>query len=459
MLYLGIDLHSKQFTVNLRDENGEVVCRRQVSTHGDKPRSFLEETARRAGADGYVAILEVCGFHDWLTELLPQCGCRDVILVQPEQRSRRKTDRRDASQLSEVLWVNRQRLLAKLKVQGVRRIVPPTEQERIDRRLTQLRRIASVARTRTINSLRHILRRLNVGQHCPTKGIDTQKALHWLATVRLPELDRFEMDYLLSQWATLDRRLAELDRRIAERCHGNDNARLLQTAPAGGAFMALAIAARIGDIDRFPTSRSLGNYVGLTPSCRNSGESDRRLGSITKEGSAIVRWLLAQAVLNVLRKDAVMRAWYQRIKKRRGSKIARVAVMRRLTVIYWHMLKHRKTYAQCAPPTNKPSPRRGAKAAAATTGAPSVRAKVVSKELGALPPNPRDLSLLAPCEVGQAATAAQPVSRERTSSTTARRQAKERKKTSGRSSPSALRKKPGAGARGDSQQSPILPSG
>jgi hypothetical protein len=35
-----------------------------------------------------------------------------------------------------------------------------------------------------------------------------------------------------------------------------------------------------------------------------------------------------------------VRAWYTRIKKRRGAKIARVAVMRRLTTILWHIVKH-----------------------------------------------------------------------------------------------------------------------
>lgn len=170
MLYLGIDLHSKQFTVNLRDEQGEVVLRRQVSTRGEEPRKFLEEVARRAGESGYVAILEVCGFHDWLTELLPQCGCRQTILIQPKERSRRKSDRRDASQLSETLWSNRHRLLQGLKVNGLRQIVPPTPQERDDRRLTELRRQAGAELTRTINAVQYILRRRNLGQFCPTKG-------------------------------------------------------------------------------------------------------------------------------------------------------------------------------------------------------------------------------------------------------------------------------------------------
>ncbi len=40
-----------------------------------------------------------------------------------------------------------------------------------------------------------------------------------------------------------------------------------------------------------------------------------------------------------------MRAWYQRIKKRRGAKIGRVAVMRRLATIIWHMVKYHEAYA------------------------------------------------------------------------------------------------------------------
>lgn len=436
MLYLGIDLHARQFTVNLRDENGEILLRRQVSTAGDEPRRFLEETARRPATGGYVAILEVCGFHDWLTELLPKCGCREVVLVQAEQRSRRKTDRRDANQLSEILWVNRQRLLAGLKVQGVRRITPPTPDERHDRRLTQLRHNAGAERTRTLNALQHILRRLNLAQHCPTKGIQTQKARAWLRGLQLPSLDRFEMNHLLTRWASLDDHLQELGQQIAERSLKNPQAQLLGTVPGVGPFMALAYAARIGKLDRIPTPRSLANYFGLTPSCRNSGESDQRLGSITKEGSRLVRSLLGQLVLHVLRRDGVMRAWYQRIKKRRGSNIARVAVMRRLTVIFWHMLKYNQPYVVAAAPKSKPSPRRPK--ASSTVEQACVTA---AAELGAPPPDPRDLTHVAPCEGGKE-----------------RQAARRCKKASGRSSPSALRTEPGAGARVASQ-SPILPSG
>jgi transposase len=365
MLYLGIDLHRKQFTISLRGEDGEVLLRRQISTRGDAPRKFLEEVARRAGASGYVAILEVCGFHDWLAELLPVCGCREVVLIQAEKRHSRKTDRRDAHDLSETLWVNRHALLAGRKVKGVRRVVPATPEEREDRRLTQLRRNVGADLTRVINGVRNILRRLNIEQDCPTKGIQTVAARRWLEkAVKLSDIDRLEMDHLLARWKLLEEQRLELDRRIRLRAAVHEQAVVVKTIPGASGYTALGLASRVGNVERFATPRSLANYWGLTPSCRNSGDSKQRLGSITKEGSALARFLLGQLVLHVLKRDARMRAWYQRIKKRRGSKIARVAVMRRLTVILWHMLKKRQPYLACIVGTEKPPCRRRRRIAA-----------------------------------------------------------------------------------------------
>ena len=354
MLYLAIDQHSKQLTVNLRNEAGEIVLRRQVSTRGDRPRQFLEEVQRRSVEEGgYVTIVEVCGFNDWLLELLPQCGCRETVLVQADQRSKRKTDRRDANKLGELLWVNRHRLSAGRPISHLRRVRILTRAEREDRRITQMRRNIGRELTRTINSLRTILRRENLEQHCPTKGIQTQAAERWLKALTLSPLDRIEMDQLLARWKLLQQQKLQIEEEIVRRAAAHADAQLIQTLPGAAAYAALALAARVGPIERFPRPRSLANYWGLTPGCRNSGETTDRLGSITKEGSALSRFILGQLVLHVLRKDPLMRAWYKRIKQRRGSKIARVAVMRRLATIIWHMLKKREAYQVGGPPRKK----------------------------------------------------------------------------------------------------------
>ena len=85
-----------------------------------------------------------------------------------------------------------------------------------DRRITQLRFNITCELTRTINRAKYILRRLNIEQHCPTKGIQAQRAKVWLKTLTLPPLDRFEMDQP-RRWSTLSTQRDQIDRRIAER--------------------------------------------------------------------------------------------------------------------------------------------------------------------------------------------------------------------------------------------------
>ena len=186
MLYLGIDQHRKQLTVNLRDEAGEVLLRRQVSTRWQEVSEFVADLGTRAvDAGGCLVIVEVCGFNDWLLALLEKHGLQ-VLLVQPQQRARRKTDRRDANQLCELLWVNRQRLQAGRKVQGVRVVQPPTPRDAEDRQLTALRRNLAQQRTRTLNRIQHLLLKHNLHQDCPTKRLQTKRARKWLAALALP---------------------------------------------------------------------------------------------------------------------------------------------------------------------------------------------------------------------------------------------------------------------------------
>lgn len=358
MLYVGCDQHRKQITVCVLNEAGTSVCRRQVSTQPTKIREFLDRLRREAGEEGFMAIVEVCGFNDWFVELLREYGCREIVLIHPEKLSSRKTDRRDASQLGQTLWVNREPLKRGEKPRGLRRVVIPSRSDVQDRQLTALRQRAGRQRTRVLNALQGILRKHNLQWEQPTKNFDTVRVRKWLKTLELPEIDRLEVDHLLAQWALGDQQMEQLDAKIAERAAEHTSAALLRTCKGLGAYGALGLAARIGDVRRFPRPRSLANYFGLTPRCRNTGERTNRLGSITKEGSHFARFILGQLVLHVLKHDSAMRAWYRRIKRRRGSKIARVAVMRRLCSVFWHMLTHQEPYRPGGPPRLRERQRR-----------------------------------------------------------------------------------------------------
>ena len=341
MLYLAIDQHAKQITVCVRNADGDTVVRRQVSTRPEKIEAFFQQLTEMD--PDFMAILEVCGFNDWLITELHRWKCHEIVLIHPEKPSKKKTDRRDARKLGDLLWLNRERLAAGEPVHGLRRVYIVSQQEQENRQLTALRKNLGQRRTRSLNKIQCILHRHNLMWDYPTKSFQTQRGRLWLKSLELPEIDRLEMDMLLQEWTTLDEQIVQVDEKIAERASQREtgeilnDTQILMTAPGVSHYSGLTLSSRIGPIERFPRPRSLANYFGLTPGCQNTGNANDRLGSITKEGSKIARFILGQLVLHFLKKDRKMREWYRRIKLRRGSKIARVAVMRRITTIFWMM--------------------------------------------------------------------------------------------------------------------------
>ena len=192
MLYLGIDQHARQITISLRDEDGDILLARQVSTQPAKIHAFFQQLTRRRLTNGesFVAVLEVCGFNEWLIRMLKDYRCHKVILIQPEERKKQKTDRRDAAALSELLWVNRARLLQGKPVRGLRQVDIASTTDQENRRLTTLRKNAGVAQTRMIQKVQQMLRRHNLQWEMPTKTFPTQRAIAWLKKLVLPEVDR-----------------------------------------------------------------------------------------------------------------------------------------------------------------------------------------------------------------------------------------------------------------------------
>jgi prepilin-type N-terminal cleavage/methylation domain-containing protein len=129
------------------------------------------------------------------------------------------------------------------------------------------------ARTRLVNQIRHILRRHNLQWQMPTKKFPSQSGLAWLKQLALPEIDRLEMSHLLADLEQVQGRRQELEQVIARRCGVSAEAVLLASMPGESYFTAVALACRVGRVERFPRAQSLANYWGLTPGCRNSGEN------------------------------------------------------------------------------------------------------------------------------------------------------------------------------------------
>jgi transposase len=156
-----------------------------------------------------------------------------------------------------------------------------------------------------------------------------------------------ELAPLLTLLPPLTATIAAADQRLAELEHTDPSVALLMTAPGIGAVTASALVATIDDVQRFASAHQFEAYLGLVPGERSSGEL-RRIGPITKAGNRRARWLLVEAAWRILRSTdaagAPLRAWARSIVTRRGSRIAVVAVARRLAGILYAMWRDGAPY-------------------------------------------------------------------------------------------------------------------
>ncbi len=107
--------------------------------------------------------------------------------------------------------------------------------------------------------------------------------------------------------------------------------------------------AAIGDISRFPTQRQLVAYLGLDPKVRQSGEGAPRHGRISKRGNAQARSALVEAAWMAIRSPGPLRAFGERIRVRKGSQVAAVAVARKIACLAWQLLSKEEDYAFAQP--------------------------------------------------------------------------------------------------------------
>jgi transposase len=254
----------------------------------------------------------------------------DAAAIRASVVRRQKNDKRDALHLLDLLS----------DPERFPRIWMPTPAER-DLRQLVLHRVKLVQmRTKIMNQLHA----LAMGQ-----GLCRKKRL-W------SEVGRAELEALaLAPWAArrrkellelldqLEKPIAELQQAAKEQADSHPAAARLMTHPGVGPLTSLAFVLTIGKVERFRRSRDVSGYLGLDP-CENSSGGRRRMGAISKQGSSTTRWLLVEAGQTAARRDPELRRVYQRLKFRRGSQIAKVAVARRLAVrLYW-MLRSQLDY-------------------------------------------------------------------------------------------------------------------
>ena len=187
-------------------------------------------------------------------------------------------------------------------------------------------------RTRIMNQLQAVA--LNEGLRCKKSlwGENGRKQLEGFSLAPWASRRRHDLLELLDR---LNPTIAELTLKIEQEVDKYPVAQRLGTHPGVGALTALAFVLVIGEAERFRCGKQIASYIGLVPAEDCSGER-RRLGHISKQGSALLRFLLVEAAQVTVGSDPEWRSKFFHLAMRRGRKIAKVAMARRLAVrLYW----------------------------------------------------------------------------------------------------------------------------
>jgi len=320
MIIIGVDFHPEfQQIASVDTDTGEFLEKRLA--HPEEAEKFYRGLTGKKVRVGMEASGHAHWFERLLAELQFELWIGDAAVIRTKRVRKQKTDRQDA-----------QLMLGLLLEDRFPRIWVPSGENRDLRQLLWHRHRMVQARTRIMNQLQAVA--LNEGLRCK-KRLWRERGRQQLESFPLaPQANRRRHD-LLELLDRLSPTIAELSQAIEQEVEKCPAAQRLMTHPGVGALTALAFVLILGDANRFHCGKQVASYLGLVPLEDSSGNR-RRLGHITKQGSSILRFLLVEAAQVTVRSLPEWRSKYFHLTLRRGRKIAKVAMARKLAVcLYW----------------------------------------------------------------------------------------------------------------------------
>ena len=353
----GLDVH-RDFCEVAIAEGSEVRSAGKVPSRVPALELFAESLV----ASDVVA-LEATSGAEKVTSVLQARGIRVIVANTRRLRSisqaKAKTDKLDAQ------------TLARLLMSGLLdEVWTPDERTRTLRRLTNRRERIVRARSRAKNEAHGVLAR-NLCERPPVTDAFGKAGRRWFATLELPVDERLTLDGCLRQVDFLEAEVEALEREIARHALAWPQILRLMSVPGVNVNTAATFLASVGDIRRFSSPRKLVSYLGLDPRVHQSGGTPARHGRISKEGPSEARHMLGEVAWKVTLTAGPLRAFFERIRARRGSQVAATATARKLVVLFWHMLTSEEDYAFARPAMTRNKVRQ----LELTAGAPSQKGR------------------------------------------------------------------------------------
>src|ERR1700739_937094 len=332
IIYGGVYSPSFQQIAFWDQESGELGERQLNHSDGEAEKFYRE--LKQPGISVRVG-MEATGHARWFERLLAELKFEvwigDPARIRAKQVRKQKNDRKDAEHLLKLMIKD-----------DFPRIWVPSPENRDVRQLVLHRHRLVGMRTRVMNQLQAIA--LNEGIR-RKRGLWTEKGRGQLESLRLPPWTTRRRQELLELLDRFDPNIDQLSQAIEQEAERVPEVQRLQTHPGVGPITALAFVLVLGTPDRFRCGKQVASYLGLIP-CEDSSADSWRLGHISKQGNALLRFLLGQSALSATSVDNDWRRQYAHLTMRRNHAVAKIAMARKLAVRLFWMWRREWDYSQ-----------------------------------------------------------------------------------------------------------------
>jgi transposase len=334
MIYVGMDISSKSFMVHAINSKKKVVFSKEI-----KPtRTGLRQMIKNLGRQTKLVVFEAGNQLKWVALELQGIKGVHLHVVHPNEikwinQSSAKTDKIDARKLAQLArgdMLPRKVHIVQGEIRQLRELISA-------RHTLQSKRVA------LINSIRGVLKQ--EGYRLPEKFFQRTNWRGHLERMRLADTQKIILSSYMTSIESLIKAEFELTRQIVG--IENEDIKRLQSIPSIGELSSRVIISAVDDVNRFDSKKGIAKYGALTPRIYQSG-GVTHLGRINRDGRHEVRRVLLQCAHTVARMKSYearpLREFFERVKQRRGKKVAIVALARKLLTIAYGVLRTQTMY-------------------------------------------------------------------------------------------------------------------
>ncbi len=332
MYYLGIDHHKRYSQVAVVDEKGTVRSNGKIANE-KKAFALLKEYYKEPCR----AVIEAGRNWGMMYDLLEELDIKTVVghplKIRAIADAKIKSDSIDAKTLAHLL-----------RADLIPRVHVPSKEIREQKNLLRHRLWLVRLQTMTKNRIHQLIDRNHV-KRPKVKNIFGVAGRTFLKGLNLSPIDQKLLKDHLELLDNLHQHIRKTEVWIGKELKNNHLMDILITLPGFGKVLSALAALEIDNINRFRTQAKFASYSALIPSTFASGGKVYH-GDLIPGGNRWLKYVFIEAAWVSIRTSTYCRFYFERMKDRKNSNVAIVALARRLSEIAYRCLKEKRAYEE-----------------------------------------------------------------------------------------------------------------